>query len=123
MLNGVADVVVTDGFTGNAVLKTVEGTAKSIVGQLTGAIKSGSFLAKIGGLLLKPTLKKALGALDYKTAGGAVLLGLKAPVIKAHGSSDATAIFYTIKQVRQILDANIVEKSVAKFSPVENNHD
>ncbi|MGQ7408651.1 phosphate acyltransferase PlsX [Streptococcus suis] len=123
LLNGVADVVVTDGFTGNAVLKTVEGTAKSIVGQLTGAIKSGSFLAKIGGLLLKPTLKKALGALDYKTAGGAVLLGLKAPVIKAHGSSDATAIFYTIKQVRQILDANIVEKSVAKFSPVENNHD
>ncbi|HFI0056724.1 phosphate acyltransferase PlsX [Streptococcus suis] len=123
LLNDVADVVVTDGFTGNAVLKTVEGTAKSIVGQLTGAIKSGSFLAKIGGLLLKPTLKKALGALDYKTAGGAVLLGLKAPVIKAHGSSDATAIFYTIKQVRQILDANIVEKSVAKFSPVENNHD
>ncbi|MDW8743250.1 phosphate acyltransferase PlsX [Streptococcus suis] len=123
LLNGVADVVVTDGFTGNAVLKTVEGTAKSIVGQLTGAIKSGSFLAKIGGLLLKPTLKKAIGALDYKTAGGAVLLGLKAPVIKAHGSSDATAIFYTIKQVRQILDANIVEKSVAKFSPVENNHD
>ncbi|NQL66391.1 phosphate acyltransferase PlsX [Streptococcus suis] len=123
LLNGVADVVVTDGFTGNAVLKTVEGTAKSIVGQLTGAIKSGSFLAKIGGLLLKPTLKKALGALDYKTAGGAVLLGLKAPVIKAHGSSDATAIFYTIKQVRQILDANIVEKSVTKFSPVENNHD
>lgn len=123
LLNGVADVVVTDGFTGNAVLKTVEGTAKSIVGQLTGAIKSGSFLAKIGGLLLKPTLKKALGALDYKTAGGAVLLGLKAPVIKAHGSSDATAIFYTIKQVRQILDANIVEKSVAKFSPVEDNHD
>ncbi|NQP65135.1 phosphate acyltransferase PlsX [Streptococcus suis] len=123
LLNGVADVVVTDGFTGNAVLKTVEGTAKSIVGQLTGAIKSGSFLAKIGGLLLKPTLKKALGALDYKTAGGAVLLGLKAPVIKAHGSSDATAIFYTIKQIRQILDANIVEKSVAKFSPVENNHD
>lgn len=123
LLNGVADVVVTDGFTGNAVLKTVEGTAKSIVGQLTGAIKSGSFLAKIGGLLLKPTLKKALGALDYKTAGGAVLLGLKAPVIKAHGSSDATAIFYTIKQVRQILDANIVEKSVSKFSVVEESHD
>lgn len=123
LLNGVADVVVTDGFTGNAVLKTVEGTAKSIVGQLTGAIKSGGFLAKIGGLLLKPTLKKALGALDYKTAGGAVLLGLKAPVIKAHGSSDATAIFYTIKQVHSILAADIVEKSVAKFSPVEDNHD
>ncbi|NQN54532.1 phosphate acyltransferase PlsX [Streptococcus suis] len=119
LLNSVADVVVTDGFTGNAVLKTVEGTAKSIVGQLTGSIKNGGLRAKLGGLLVKPTLKKSLGAMDYKIAGGAVLLGLKAPVIKAHGSSDAQSIFYTIKQTRSILDAGIVEKSVAKFSVVE----
>lgn len=59
LLNSVADVVVTDGFTGNAVLKTVEGTAKSIVGQLTGSIKNGGLRAKIGGLLVKPTLKSA----------------------------------------------------------------
>ncbi|MGU8041179.1 phosphate acyltransferase PlsX [Streptococcus suis] len=123
LLNSVADVVVTDGFTGNAVLKTIEGTAKSIVAQLTGSIKNGGLRAKLGGLLVKPTLKKALGAMDYKTAGGAVLLGLKAPVIKAHGSSDAQAIFYTIKQTRSILEAGIVEKSVAKFSVVEESHD
>ncbi len=123
LLNSVADVVVTDGFTGNAVLKTIEGTAKSIVGQLTGSIKSGGLHAKLGGLLIKSTLKKALGAMDYKKAGGAVLLGLKAPVIKAHGSSDAQSIFYTIKQTRSILEAGIVEKSVAKFSVVEENNE
>ncbi|NQJ70969.1 phosphate acyltransferase PlsX [Streptococcus suis] len=123
LLNSVADVVVTDGFTGNAVLKTIEGTAKSIVGQLTGSIKNGGLRAKLGGLLVKSTLKKALGAMDYKKAGGAVLLGLKAPVIKAHGSSDAQSIFYTIKQTRSILEAGIVEKSVAKFSVVEDSND
>ncbi|HFR3976778.1 TPA: phosphate acyltransferase PlsX [Streptococcus suis] len=123
LLNSVADVVVTDGFTGNAVLKTIEGTAKSIVGQLTGSIKNGGLRAKLGGLLVKPTLKKSLGAMDYKKAGGAVLLGLKAPVIKAHGSSDAQSIFYTIKQTRSILEAGIVEKSVAKFSVVEDSND
>jgi glycerol-3-phosphate acyltransferase PlsX len=123
LLNSVADVVVTDGFTGNAVLKTIEGTAKSIVGQLTGSIKNGGLRAKIGGLLVKPTLKKALGAMDYKTAGGAVLLGLKAPVIKAHGSSDAKSIFYTLKQTRSILEAGIVDKSVAKFSVVEEDNE
>ncbi len=66
LLNSVADVVVTDGFTGNAVLKTIEGTAKSIVGQLTGSIKNGGLRAKLGGLLVKPTLKKALGLWTIK---------------------------------------------------------
>ncbi len=61
--------------------------------------------------------------MDYKKAGGAVLLGLKAPVIKAHGSSNAQSIFYTIKQTRSILEAGIVEKSVEKFSVVEESHD
>ncbi|MGT2716251.1 phosphate acyltransferase PlsX [Streptococcus respiraculi] len=123
LLNGVADVVVTDGFTGNAVLKTIEGTAKSILSQLTSAIKNGGLLAKIGGLLLKPALKSALGALDYKKAGGAVLLGLKAPVIKAHGSSDAVAIYHTIRQIRTMLEADIVQKSVERFSDEEESRD
>ncbi|WP_300785624.1 phosphate acyltransferase PlsX [Streptococcus sp. 19428wC2_LYSM12] len=123
LLNGVADVVVTDGFTGNAVLKTIEGTAKSILSQLTSAIKNGGLLAKIGGLLLKPTLKSALGALDYKKAGGAVLLGLKAPVIKAHGSSDAAAVYHTVRQIRTMLEADIVDKSVDYFSHEEETRD
>lgn len=116
LLDGVCDVVVADGFTGNAVLKAIEGTAKAITGQLKSAIKAGNFLAKIGGLLLKPSLKKALGGLDYKKAGGAVLLGLKAPVVKAHGSSDAEAIYYTLKQTRTMLESGVVEASVGEFS-------
>lgn len=117
LLDGVCDVVVTDGFTGNAVLKAIEGTAKSLVSQLKTAIHSAGFLAKIGGFLLKPSLKKALGGMDYQKAGGAVLFGLKAPVVKAHGSSDAQAIYYTIKQIRTILDSGVVEASVSAFSP------
>ena len=119
LLEGVCDVVVADGFTGNAVLKAIEGTAKSLVGQLKSSIKGGGLLAKIGGLLLKPTLKTALGAMDYKKAGGAVLLGLKAPVVKAHGSSDARAIYYTLKQTYTMLDSGVVEKSVDEFSKGE----
>lgn len=116
LLNGVADVVVTDGFTGNAVLKSIEGTALSIMGQLKSAIQSGGLKAKIGAFFLKDSLYSLKGSLDYSSAGGAVLFGLKAPVIKAHGSSDATAIYYTIKQIKKMLDTDVVAKSVAAFT-------
>lgn len=116
LLNGVADVVVTDGFTGNAVLKSIEGTALSIMGQLKSAIQSGGLKAKIGAFFLKDSLYSLKGSLDYSSAGGAVLFGVKAPVIKAHGSSDATAIYYTIKQIKKMLDTDVVAKSVAAFT-------
>lgn len=119
LLNGVADVVVTDGFTGNAVLKTIEGTAMSIMGQLRSAIEGGGLKAKIGYLFLKPSLKKMKQSLDYSDAGGAVLFGLNAPVVKAHGSSDAKAIFSTIRQIRTILESDVVAASVAQFSQQE----
>ncbi|MGT2865927.1 phosphate acyltransferase PlsX [Streptococcus fryi] len=116
LLNGVADVVVTDGFTGNAVLKSVEGTAISIMSQLKTAIKTGGWKAKIGALFLKDSLSQLKSRLDYSSAGGAVLLGLKAPVVKSHGSSDAGAIYHTIKQIRQMLDSQVVAESVQVFS-------
>lgn len=116
LLNGVADVVVTDGFTGNAVLKSIEGTAKTVVEQLTSAIKGAGLRGKIGGLLVKPTLKSALSGLDYKKAGGAVLFGTKAPVVKAHGSSDAKSIYYTVKQIRTMLESNVVNQLVEEFA-------
>lgn len=115
LLDGVCDVVVADGFTGNAVLKAIEGTGKAVVGQVKSAVKNGGFLAKIGGLLLKSSLKQSLEVMDYKKAGGAVLLGLRAPVVKAHGSSDARAIYYTIKQTRTMLDSGVVAASVQEF--------
>lgn len=108
LMSGVADVVVADGFTGNAVLKSIEGTAMSIMGQLKSAIAAGGVKAKLGALLLKGSLYDLKHTLDYSSAGGAVLFGLKAPLVKSHGSSDAKAIFHTIKQVRTMLETDVV---------------
>lgn len=122
LMNGVADVVVTDGFTGNAVLKAIEGTAINLMGSLKSAIKSGGFKAKIGALFLKDSLYQLKDTMDYSSAGGAVLFGLKAPVVKSHGSSDARAIYYTIKQIRTMLETDVVNQLVETFTK-EENHD
>ncbi|WP_218661258.1 phosphate acyltransferase PlsX [Streptococcus dysgalactiae] len=123
LMSGVADVVVADGFTGNAVLKAIEGTAISIMGQLKEAIKSGGLKAKIGALLLKDSLYDMKNSLDYSSAGGAVLFGLKAPVVKSHGSSDAKAIFSTIKQVRTMLETQVVGQLVEEFAKETETND
>ena len=106
LLSGVADVVVTDGFTGNMVLKTIEGTAASIFTLLKGALNS-STKTKIGALLVKDELKGLKGKLDYSEYGGAGLFGLKAPVIKAHGSSNAHAVFHAIRQAKTMVENNV----------------
>ncbi|PCH12963.1 Phosphate acyltransferase [Streptococcus parauberis] len=116
LMSGVCDVVVADGFTGNAVLKSIEGTASGIMSQLKTSIKSGGFKAKLGALLLKGSLKDMKNSLDYSGAGGAVLFGLKAPVVKSHGSSDAKSIFYTIKQIRTMLETDVVGQLVEEFA-------
>ncbi|KXT77261.1 phosphate acyltransferase PlsX [Streptococcus sp. DD13] len=115
LLNGVADVVVTDGFTGNAVLKTMEGTAISLLGQLKTAIEGGGLRSKLGYLFLRKSFRSLKQSMDYSEAGGAVLFGLKAPVVKAHGSSDDSAIFNAIRQVRLMLETDVVQKSVDYF--------
>ncbi|AUW95687.1 phosphate acyltransferase PlsX [Streptococcus pluranimalium] len=122
LMNGVADVVVTDGFTGNAVLKAIEGTAINLMGSLKSAIKSGGFKAKIGALFLKDSLYQLKDTMDYSSAGGAVLFGLKAPVVKSHGSSDERAVYYTIKQIRTMLETDVVNQLVETFTK-EENHD
>ncbi|MBM7635712.1 phosphate acyltransferase PlsX [Streptococcus saliviloxodontae] len=121
LMNKVADVVVADGFTGNAVLKTIEGTALGIMGQLKSAIENGGLKSKLGYLFMKDSLRSLRDSLDYSSAGGAVLFGLKAPVVKSHGSSDARAIFYTIKQVRTMLETDVVNQLVGEFSKEETN--
>ncbi|MEQ9764494.1 phosphate acyltransferase PlsX [Streptococcus jiangjianxini] len=122
LMNNVADVVVTDGFTGNAVLKAIEGTAINLMGSLKSVIKSGGFKAKIGALFLKDSLYQLKDTMDYSSAGGAVLFGLKAPVVKAHGSSDEKAIYHTIKQIRTMLETNVVYQLVEAFAE-EEGHD
>lgn len=107
LLDGAADVVVTDGFTGNMVLKTVEGTALSMFKMLKTTLMS-SMKSKLAAAVLKPEFKILKNTLDYSEYGGAGLFGLKAPVIKAHGSSNGQAIFSAIRQTREMVEKDVV---------------
>lgn len=107
VLRGDVDVIVTDGFAGNILLKSIEGTASYIMENLKKELMS-SFRSKVGALLVKPALRNFKKKLDYGEVGGAMLLGVNAPVIKAHGSSDSIAIKNAIKQTKNILDSNVV---------------
>jgi len=108
LLDGVCDVVVTDGFTGNVALKTMEGTALSLFSMLKKTLTS-SFSSKIAAMMLKPKLLDLKKQMDYSEYGGACLFGLKAPVIKAHGSSDENAIFNAIRQAREMVINRVSE--------------
>ena len=93
VMSGEFDVIVTDGFTGNVVLKFGEGAGKLVASLLKDAVYKGGILAKIGGLLLKPALKKYMvKRLDYAEYGGAPLLGIKGGLLICHGASKAKAI-------------------------------
>lgn len=107
LLDGAADVVVTDGFTGNMVLKTVEGTALSMFKMLKTTLMS-SVKSKLAAAVLKPEFKILKNTLDYSEYGGAGLFGIKAPVIKAHGSSNGQAIFSAIRQTREMVEKDVV---------------
>ena len=93
---GVADVVVADGFSGNVLLKTMEGTVDMLLKNLKGAFLS-SLVSKIGAILVKPSLKGLKKKLSTSEYGGAVLLGVNAPVIKAHGNSKAEGFCSAIR--------------------------
>ena len=99
LMDGNVDVVVTDGYTGNMVLKNLEGTAKSIGKMLKETIMS-SFKNKLAGAVLKKDLETFAKKMDYSEYGGSVLLGLDGTVVKAHGSSNAKAFYSAIKQAK-----------------------
>ncbi|MGN1401702.1 MAG: phosphate acyltransferase PlsX [Bacillus sp. (in: firmicutes)] len=118
LMNNVADVIVTDGFTGNMVLKTVEGTALSMFKMIKGALMS-NLKSKLAAAVLKPQLKEIKDKMDYSEYGGAGLFGLKAPVIKAHGSSDANAIYNAIRQTRIMIQHEVaptIQKDIVDFN-------
>lgn len=104
-----ANIVLTDGYTGNVLMKTMEGTAKGMGNMLKEEIKS-SFMGKIGYLFMKKNLKRFQKRMDASEIGGAMIFGIKAPVIKAHGSSNAYAFKNAIKQARQFVSNKVVEK-------------
>ncbi|GEM03467.1 phosphate acyltransferase [Halolactibacillus miurensis] len=108
LLSGVADVVVTDGFSGNIALKTVEGTAMNMFKMLKATFMS-SLKTKLAAAVLKKDLKGLKDQLDYAEYGGAALFGLKAPVVKAHGSSNDRAIYSAIKQTMTMVEHRVSE--------------
>ncbi|UQS86635.1 phosphate acyltransferase PlsX [Nicoliella spurrieriana] len=116
LLNGAADVVVTDGFTGNAALKSTEGTALTMLNLIKSSIMNGGLTDKLGAYLLKNTFKEINTKLDYSKYGGAVLIGVKAPVVKMHGSSKATTVRNTLGQIHTMVESNTVGQIVDYFN-------
>lgn len=108
VINGEVDVAITDGFTGNVMLKSSEAVAKLIIHKIKEAIMNGGILAKIGGLLVKPALGKIKSMLDPNAVGGVPLLGVDGLVFIAHGSSDAYAIKNAIRAAKEAVDADIL---------------
>ena len=106
------DVIVTDGFTGNVALKTLEGTAKYVLKSVKAAVAS-SKRAALGALLLKPALKDLAADLGGDNYGGAILLGLKAPVIKGHGATSSEAVMNGTLACAQAVRAELVDKIAA----------
>ena len=106
---GVVDVVVADGFSGNILLKSIEGTAMYMASMMKGMFTR-NLWSKLGYLLCKPGVRAMRGRLDYNEAGGTMLLGIAKPVIKAHGSSKARAIRSAIAQAKQVVEQGVAEK-------------
>ncbi len=104
---GVCDVAVTDGFTGNVLLKTAEGVQDLIQTTLREALTS-SFIAKIGALLVKDTLRKSLARLDYSESGAAPLLGINGLAFVGHGRSKAKAVVSAIRTAVQAVEKDVL---------------
>ncbi|MBR1824713.1 MAG: phosphate acyltransferase PlsX [Ruminococcus sp.] len=119
MPKGEVQVVVTDGFTGNIALKLYEGMG-SFFSRKIKWIFSGT--GKIGALFSLKKIKEFRKQMDYKEVGGSVLLGVRKPVIKAHGSSDSLAFFNAVRQAQKCVDGNVtgeIEAYVARLAAAE----
>ena len=112
--SGKIDAIIADGFTGNIFLKTVEGMGKLIKNSLYDSIKKNIF-SMIGAVPTLPALNRFKKMLDYKEYGGALFLGVKKPVVKAHGSSDEKLFEFTVKQAEQFVNNKTVEKLTEHF--------
>ena len=111
---GEIDAIVTDGFTGNVFLKAVEGLGKFVKRTLTESLTK-NIISKIAALPALPGIKRFSKTMDYKSYGGALFLGVKKPVVKAHGSSDETLFEFTIKQAEQFVNNKTVENLISEF--------
>lgn len=104
---GDIDVIVADGFVGNVILKLTEGVASSVFDELKAVFKS-NMKSKLAALMIKDGLKEIKEKMDYRQYGGAPLLGIKKPVVKAHGSSDALAIENGVRQLIDFIEKDVI---------------
>lgn len=116
IMTGKADVVVTDGFSGNIALKSVEGMSSVLLHSLKDSLLNNGLMTKLGALMIKNAIGDLRHKYDTAVHGGAVLLGVNAPVVKTHGRSNARPIYYTLKQIDKILDENLIAKFKKEFS-------
>lgn len=121
ILSGDYDVVVCDGFSGNVALKTIEGTALCVMKMIKDSIKNGSLLQKIGGLLIKPAVRKLKSTMDVNEQAGGTVLGVDSIIVKAHGSSKQASICRCIEQAMLLINNNIVQKIKENLSGLEEN--
>jgi phosphate acyltransferase len=109
---GAADVIVTDGFTGNVSLKLMEGTARTVVGAVREAVRS-SPVSMLGGLLIRGAVGGLRRELDPNTTGGAILLGVRGIVVIAHGGSTAEGIANAVRVAQRAVDERVIERTAA----------
>ena len=122
---GAVDVIVCDGFAGNVLLKSIEGTAM-FMGSLVKKIFKKNLLTGLGYLFCKSGVNDLKKMLDYREIGGTPFLGIKKPVIKAHGSSDALAFRNAVKQAMEVAASDIsqeLEQGLAQLAPKEKQDD
>ncbi len=112
--SGKIDAIVADGFTGNVFLKTTEGLGKFVKKSLTESFTK-NLLAKIFAIPALPAIKRFSKTMDYKSYGGALFLGVKKPVVKAHGSSDSLLFEYTLIQAEKFVQNKAVDKMIEEF--------
>ena len=114
VLTADCEILLTDGFTGNMVMKTIEGTAKGTGKMLEQCIKS-SLFGKIGYLFMRKNLKRFKERMSTKKVGGAMLFGLGKVVVKAHGNSDPEAYFNAIRLAKEMVENDVINKVVEKL--------
>ncbi|MGQ5709414.1 phosphate acyltransferase PlsX [Lactobacillus sp. PSON] len=116
IMTGKADVVASDGFSGNIALKSVEGMSSVLLHSLKDSLLNNGMMTKLGALLIKKAIGDIRTKYDTAVHGGAVLMGINAPVVKTHGRSNERPIYYTLKQIDKILDEKLIDNFREEFS-------
>lgn len=116
LMTGKADVVASDGFSGNIALKSIEGMSSVLLHSLKDSLLNNGLKTKLGALLIKNAVNDIRTKYDTAVHGGAVLMGIDAPVVKTHGRSNERPVYYTLKQIDKILDEDLITKFREEFS-------